>query len=209
MEPDMMTENAMIEQPEKFHHDGEVTFLKFPSGWKRSFIRGGIAFPEYDKDRRKFIGSLSVCGLGLNNIATLYLNENFEKYDFRLAELFKKINDRYGVSKFYYCENSNGRESARKFSITAGLRRRENRDSVYPILLSLSFPSDYHAMESFMIRSSDGTVDADENTNLVKAISGWMVDDGLSKTPPEIKSFIYNLAGIDRDFIHYRQGFYS
>ena len=198
-----VTEKTMVEQPIRFRREGEIAIVKWSFGWKRCFLRGGIAFPEYDKTRERFSGAITVCAMVDGNAVILF-NETFEKYDFRLAELFNAVYEKYGVLKYYYREDGCGKEDALRFSITAGRRRKENRDAVYPILIPLSFPNDYHAMESFMLRSANGTVTADENSKLVSRLGDWTVDDGTAKAPPEIKSALYVLAGMDRDIGRYK-----
>ena len=96
----------MVEQPIRFRREGEITIVKWSFGWKRCFLRGGIAFPEYDKARESFSGAITVCAMVDGNAVILF-NETFEKYDFRLAELFNAV---YEKSAFFH----NGRKTKKR-----------------------------------------------------------------------------------------------
>lgn len=198
----------MIEQPLETKTDGDgFRLLRFQRGgpWKRLFMRGGIVFPRYDKQLDRYAGCVAVCGMEMSGRTTLYRIEQFEKYDFRLAELFRLIYRDFGVDRYYFRADGSGDEDARKFEIQAGLRKRRNADSVYPVLVPLKFPTDYHALEAFLLHSGNGTLSAPAESLFASALSEWDTSKGLESAPPEIRCTAYVLAGIDRDFEFYRR----
>lgn len=198
----------MIEQPIKIKPDGNgFTLMRFQENgpWKREFLRGGIVFPRYDIRKDRYSGCIAVCGSSLSGKATLYRIERFEKYDFQLAELFRSVYRDFGVDRYYYRADGSGDEDARKFEIQSGLRKRRNADSVYPVLVPLKFPTDYHALESFLLHSGNGTLSAPAESLFAAALSEWDVSKDVNQAPDEIRCTAYTLAGIDRDFEYYRR----
>ena len=198
----------MIEQPvQQKRIGGEWTLLRFheKKPWEKFFLRGAIAFPRYDIQRDRYLGTVSVCGVSLSGFTTLFKIENFEKYDFRLAGLFREIYETYGVFKYYFRSDGSGDEDARKFSVQAGLQKRKNSESVYPILVPLNFPSDYHVLESFMIRTENRTLEASADSVHAEMLSEWDPAKPLDAAPSEHRCLVVNLAGIDRDFGYYRE----
>lgn len=198
----------MIEQPIQVKRgDGEFTLLRFheKAPWKKYFLRGAIAFPRYDLKRDKYLGTISVCAVSLQGVATLFEIANFEKYDFQLAELFRKIYEKFGVFKYYFRADGAGDEDARKFSIHSGVVKRKNSDAVFPILIPLNFPSDYHVLESFMIRTENKTFEAPADSIHADAVAEWDPAKPFDEAPSEHRCLVVNLAGIDRDFEYFRE----
>lgn len=197
----------MIELPLEIKQgEHDTTLMRFsPNGpWRKTFVRGAITFPRYEETSSRFCGSVSVCAIHRNGRASLYHIENFEIYDFSLANLFSSLYETYRVSHFYYRADGSGDEDARKFEIQSGIRRRKNLDSVYPLLVPLRFPTDYHVLESFLVRSENETFEADGNSILQDAISYWDQSRGFDLAPSELRCTAVNLAGLDRDSIYWR-----
>ena len=110
----------MIEQPiEVKQGELDTTLMRFsPNGaWLKTFVRGAITFPRYEDTTSRFCGSVSVCAIRRNGRASLYHIENFEIYDFTLANLFASLYETYRVSRFYYRSYGSVDEDARKFEI--------------------------------------------------------------------------------------------
>ena len=200
-------EERIIRQPVRYSKDSPNSpFMRYVysnATSEKVLVRGGISFPAFDKQSKQYIGALSVCsGNPENECFKLLHVESFNWYNFHFWEKLDRIKKKYGISEFYYDEAK--KDDARKLINLTENEIDMGRRHTYPVLLPISFGSDFQAYDTLFQKITTGEFAYSAKSTFMTASIIWDENKSFDNAPAEMQAVCVNLYGINNDIGFYK-----
>lgn len=200
-------DDRMIRQPVRYHRDTPSSpftrYVYSNATSERVLARGGISFPAFDKQSKLYIGALSVCtGNPDNECFKLLHVETFNWYNFYFWEKLENIGKKYGIREFYY--DASRMDDAKKLINLTENEMSMGRKHLYPILLPISFGSDFQAYDTLFQKITTGEFSYSAKSSFMTASIIWDENKTFENAPAEMQAVCVNLFGINNDIGYYK-----
>lgn len=203
----LQIEDRIIRQPVRYYKDSpDSPFMHYVysnATSEKVLARGGISFPAFDKQSKQYIGALSICiGNPDNECFKLLHVETFNWYNFFFWEKLERIKKKYGIREFYYDESR--QQDAKKLINLTENEIDMGRKHVYPILLPISFGSDFQAYDTLFQKITAGEFSYSAKSTFMTASIIWDENKSFDNAPAEMQAVCVNLYGINNDIGFYK-----